>query len=101
MKEYLLQKTGFEQDLKENDRVCYTCYKAHLLELKQCRSASLDEDLLKQIEHLHDGIVNEPVKVEELLNNAILRTSIDVGHLLLNREVALFTRYSRYIFESY
>ena len=63
-------------------------------ELKQCRSASSDEDLLKQIEHLHDGIVNEPVKVEELLNNAILRTSTE-------QRSCSFTRYSRYIFESY
>ena len=64
-------------------------YKAHLQILQQHTNESLDEDLSELLDNLSQQVSETPKTADEVIRNAHLRTSIEVGTLLLNRDVLL------------
>ena len=49
IQQHLRENTGFDRHVKAQDKVCYTCYKRHLLILQQNKMTSRDSDLQKLI----------------------------------------------------
>ena len=52
VEEHLKASTGFEGKIRENDRVCYSCYRSHLVIIQTSRSISNDSDLEELVEGL-------------------------------------------------
>ena len=54
IQDYLKEHTGFDDTIKESDKVCYTCYRSHLVIIAQKSQCSTDSDLLQLITALSD-----------------------------------------------
>ena len=71
--EHLKTSTGFEGNIRDNDRVCYTCYRSHLVIIQKIRSVSNDSDLEELIDEL------QPPATISSLEEAIDAAIIDKG----------------------
>ena len=90
IEEYLKQHTGYEGNIQENDKVCYTCYKSHLVILEKSRPPSTDSDLKQLVSDLSDHFPATPVgSVEEAIDRGITKVTIEVGKKLIERNVLL------------
>ena len=71
--------------------MCYNCYKAHLLLLQSNNSISTDSDIAQTISTLSHQFpkLQEIITTEDIANAAMIKTTIDVGKKLLNREALL------------
>ena len=91
VEEHLRANTGFEGSIKENDRVCYSCYRSHLVIIHKSKCISNDFDLEALIDGLHppttvnslqEGIdatmthITKLVGTELLSNSALLLPTI-------------------------
>ncbi len=54
---YLKEKAGFEGTIKEGDKVCYVCYRSHLviLDTMDSEQTSTDSDLIQIIQAIQDS----------------------------------------------
>ena len=88
---YLQEKTGFEGELTENTKVCYTCYKSHLQMLKEANRLSTNNDLLKLINSFEQSII--PVEAvrctEDVVNRSLAQTTLYVAESLYRQEALL------------
>ena len=90
IEEYLRQHTDFEGHTHENDKVCFTCYKSHLIILQTSNCTSRDADLEQIIYNISKQIPISPVgSVKETIDRAINAVTIEVGKLLLQNNVIL------------
>ena len=90
IEEYLRQHTDFEGHTHENDKVCFTCYKSHLIILQTSNCTSRDADLEQIIYNISKQIPISPVgSVKEAIDRAINAVTIEVGKLLLENNVIL------------
>ena len=80
---YLKEKTGFEGELTENTKVCYTCYKSHLQMLKEANRMSTNDDLLKLINSFEQSII------PDIVNRSLVPTTLYVAELLYRQEALL------------
>ena len=86
IEQYLWENAGFQSTLNDKDKVCYVCYRSHLVILQHSTSISKDSDLRELISGLSDHMLATPVKsVEETLDRAMTMTVIEVGNALLDR----------------
>ena len=86
---YLKENTGYEGSIKEGDKVCYVCYRSHLVILQQRNDSSTDKDLLQLIATLSKQIPTSIKSTDELTNAAMTRVVVAVGRDLLNGNVML------------
>ena len=86
---YLKENTGYEGSIKESDKVCYVCYRSHLVILQQRNDSSTDKDLLQLIATLSKQIPTSIKSTDELTNAAMTRVVVAVGRDLLNGNVML------------
>ena len=90
VEEYLRQHTGYEGHIEESDRVCYICYKSHLVIIQQSTPRSIDSDLEQLIHHLSQDFPVDPVRsVDEAIDRAMKKVTIEVGRTVLQRDVLL------------
>ena len=90
IKTYLSEKTGFDGNITNGDRVCTACYKSHLQILKEVPS-STDRDLNELIDGLKGCTLGQHNirSTEDVINIAMHLTTIYVGELLLQQESLL------------
>ena len=95
---HLTQHTDFEGSILRDDRVCLTCYKSHLVILKENRPVSTDEDLKVLIDTLgvQTGAINS--STQDIIFAATTRMLTIVGKMLMeNRAMLLPTIQSDFI----
>ena len=90
---HLKENTGFEGAIKEGDKVCYVCYRSHLiiLEKRGQELYSTDSDLQQIIQQTQKGI-QTPITLtsdDELIQICMKRAIVTVGNELLQRNVLL------------
>ncbi len=88
IEQHLRDKTGFEGNIKDTDKVCMSCYKFHLSILEQQKVTSTDKDLVTLIDSIN---TNED---DSVVNNAVIKTVISVGQKLLRPFSLQFMIYS-------
>ena len=89
---YLRKNTGFEGQIREGDRVCYTCYRSHLMILNE-KPVSTDQDLQALINVLEQQLPSSPVKSAEEANmRAMQHVTIHVAKELLKGRAMLLPR---------
>ena len=87
---HLPEKTRFVGNITESTKVCMSCYKSHLQILREIPTVSTDDDLLALINQLQKITTNELIKTtDDVINNAIYRTTLYVGRKLLQQEALL------------
>ena len=79
---YLLEQTGFEGNLTNNSKVCFSCYKCQLEILKETSLSSTDTDLSQLITSLNKC-------AKDVNDTAMHHTSIFVAEFLLQGESLL------------
>ena len=52
IQQYVTDKTGYEGEIPEGSKVCFTCYKSHLLMFKDAKTISTDADLSQLLNSL-------------------------------------------------
>ena len=88
IKKHLAKSTGFNGTLLPEDKVCFTCYKAHLTILQEEKKISHDGDLQLIIEEVKQKMY-QPTTQEEVRDLAIKVTITHVGEQLLQQRGAL------------
>ena len=82
--EYLRKHTDFDGHILQNDKVCHTCYKSHLIILQTSKCHSTDADLEQLINDLSKQLSSFTVGSEkDVANNAMNATALKVAKLLL------------------
>lgn len=87
----LREMVGFEGHLSEGQKVCYSCYKSHLLSIEQSVTISTDSELQTLINSVKQSIQidKEVLSAEDVLSEALKLTIVKVGENLLNRQLML------------
>ena len=81
---YLKETTNFEGSITEGDKVCYPCYKSHLVLLKQTKSASTDDELESIIHVTNQKLLQTQVhNSDDAVHRAMLLTTAFVAKELL------------------
>ena len=93
IEQFLKENTDFEYHIRDQDRVCYVCYRSHLITLQQSDNLlfSSDEDLQELITTLSDQVplTVKVTTIQEATEAAMKRVVITVGKGLLDRNVFL------------
>ncbi len=85
----LLQQTGFEGNLSNSSKVCFSCYKCQLELLKETQLSSTDSDLSHLIATLNSKQVPLKCASTDVIDTAMHYTSIFVAEILLQGESLL------------
>ena len=85
---YLAEKTGYEGTLRQNDKVCFSCYKFHLHILKCNVNESTDTDLQVLIQGIKHTMLKpeQVVSADDAVSRAMSVTTVYVGEALLRQE---------------
>ena len=88
---HLRDTVGFEGHITSADKVCNSCYKSHLVVLQESQTISRDSDLQRLINTFEQASTEADriTSVSELLQAALITTTIQVGNKPLAREVIL------------
>ena len=86
---YLKENTGYEGCIKEGDKVCYVCYRSHLVILQQRNDSSTCRIFCSLLYTLSKQIPTSIKSTDELINAAMTRVVVAVGRDLLNGGVML------------
>jgi len=93
VQKFLEQNTDFAGPINPDDRVCYTCYKSHLLITKHTHNtpSSTDPDLLTKINMIKCEMCNELDihTIEQTLSHAAHLSAVHVGEALLKQTALL------------
>ena len=73
--EHLRDKTGFDGNSKDTDKVCMSCYKFHLSILHQQKVTSTDKNLATLINSNEDKELDRVLLIL-YVNNAVIKTVI-------------------------
>ena len=85
-----LETTNFEGSIKEGDKVCYPCYKSHLVLLKQTKPTSTDDELESIIHVTNQKISQTQVHTsDDAVHQAMLSTTAFVAKELLKYQVLI------------
>ncbi len=101
IEEYYKNHTDFDGQIDVNDKVCLTCYKAHLVIIKNNCQVSIDADLEQRIDNLKRHTpLTQVGSVKGVIDEALNTATIEVGKILLDNGVVLLpTVYD--LFEKY
>ena len=88
IQERLTKTTGFNGTLLSEDRVCFACYKSHLVILQEEKKISRDSDLQSLIEEVRQKTC-QPTTLQEVSNLAMNATIAHVGKELLQQRAIL------------
>ena len=98
IQDYLKEHTGFEDTIKESDKVRYTCYRSHLVIIAQKSQCSTDSDLLQLITALSDRlhVPRAPcvTSTSDVIDVAMTRVVVEVGRGLIEGNVMLLLTYT-------
>ena len=87
---YLRETTNFEGSITEGDKVCYPCYKSHIVLLKQTIPASTNDKLESIICVTNQKISQTQVHTsDDAMHGAMLSTTAFVAEKGLNYQVLL------------
>ena len=88
---HLRENTGFEGHLKAQDKVCYICYKSHLVILQPNQMISRDSDLQQLISTCIQQIPPaDTIKSrEDMISSAMANTIVLVGNELMKGSAIL------------
>ena len=87
---YLHDTTDFDVCICESDKVCYACYRAHLVVLKKGgNTESIDSDLEQVINTLSRKVPSEASSIQEAIDSSMNRIAIYVGQQLLEGNALL------------
>ena len=91
IREHLQDGAGFEGTLEAGDKVCYSCYKSHLIILQQEKAVSKDSDLLITPDEFRHKIhtADEPSTLQQVHELAMDKLVVHVGEQLLQRKAIL------------
>ena len=89
IQEHLSQNTDFLGEISEQDLVCKTCYKSHLLVLRDSKTTSTDSDIEAILSALRNNAVVDMCSVHDVLDAPINKTLLSVGHMLLEKHAML------------
>ena len=93
IEQHLKENVGFEGKIKEGDKICYTCYRSHLIILQTRKETSMDSDLLEVINTLshqiHEPSHDNMKSTSDLVEAAMMRVVITIGRELLDGNVML------------
>ena len=91
IEQYLKENTEFDCQISDQDRVCYACYRSHLITLQQSDNFSSDEDLKQLITTLSEQVQKpcEVKSIQKAIDIAMKRVAIIVGKELLDGNVLL------------
>ena len=86
IKKHLQDNAAFEGNLEVDDRVCFSCYKSHLIILQNEKQNSYDSDLRSLLENISRKITatNSPSTLLQVRELALDKTVLYVGEELLN-----------------
>ena len=89
--EHLRDSTGFEGTLTSGDKVCYSCYKSHLVILQEGKTISKDSDLQSTLQAIRQkvGTVDQPKTSQQVRDLAMDKTIVHVGEELLQGKAIL------------
>ncbi len=87
IEEYLRKHTDFDGHILENDKVCHTCYKSHLIILQTSNCPSTDADLEQLINDLSKQL--QFYSGKDVTDKAMNATALEVAKLLLENIVIL------------
>ena len=91
-------------EIHSHDRVCLTCYKSHLVILKENKPISKDSDLKQLLDTYCEQIpcMEQVITTQDVINTAMAKTLVTVGRVLFeNRAMLLpsihsiFTKYAQ------
>ena len=88
IEDYLKANTGFQGSIGETDIVCYSCYRFHLIVLKQCKTVSTDKDLRECIDII-DKKKHIILSTENLIEASLDKVIAAVGRELLDGNALL------------
>ena len=85
IEEHLRENTGFEGHVKAQDKVCFTCYKSHLIILQQSRTISRDTDLQQLLTSCRQKILpaDSVRSQDDVISSAMANTVVLVGSELV------------------
>lgn len=91
IREHLQESAGFEGTLEAGDKVCFSCYKSHLIILQQEKAVSKDSDLLSTLDEYRHKVhtADQPSTLQEVHELAMDKTVVHVGEDLLQRKAIL------------
>lgn len=91
VKEHLQESAGFNGNLSDSDKVCFTCYKFHLLIVQQGKTFSSDSDLQAILDSIQHKINNAAKlsTLQQVCNLAMDKTVVHVGEELLQHSAIL------------
>ena len=89
--EHLRDRAGFEGTLTSGDKVCYSCYKSHLVILQEGKKFSKDSDLQSILHDFRHKIstVDQPSILQQVCDLAMDKTVVHVVEELLQRKAIL------------
>ena len=96
---HLRDNTGFEGQIKEHNKVCYSCYKFHTSILREANTVSTDSDLRQIIDKLKNQIpeISEIKTTEEMDGKCCMQYTKQqykcMGEKLLVHQVILYHVY--------
>ena len=89
IQQHLFQHTNFEGTIKQQDKVCYTCYRSHLFIIQEEKTISKDSDLQSIIIKLSSNVHNTVHTVEELVESSLKTITVAVAKELLQGNALL------------
>ena len=93
IQKFLVQNTEFSGEIGTEDRVCYVCYRAHLITIKhlQNTTTSTDADLSTTIERIKrdTSTVTDIHTLEQALTYAVHFSALSVGEALMRQNALL------------
>ena len=85
---HLHDHSEFDGHIDENDRICYTCYRAHLAILQHYETVSLDTDLENVLDMLSKQTTTI-TNVQEAIDHSMREVVVFVGRQLLKHRAML------------
>ena len=102
---FLLQNTDFAGEINVEDRICFACYKAHLVIIKHTSNTanSTDQDLSSLIDKLKTELEDEGEisTQDQAVLHAVHRSAILVGETLLEQNAILLPQVFDYFEKTY
>ena len=88
---HLRNSAGYEGNLSNGDKVCYSCYKSHLILLQEEKKVSEDSDLQSTIANIRHSLstATTPSTLQQMRDLAMDKIVVYVGEELLQRKVIL------------
>ena len=91
IEKYLQDNTGFEGNVRAQDKVCFPCYKSFLVILLEHKPTSTDDDLQMLISTYSQQIptTDDITTVNDVLDVAMIKTTVFIGEQLLSNHAIL------------